>query len=142
MGDGQPDSTIDLEGAIERTLKFVRVKYADSPIDMSKVCIDRKGIIETSLAWIVPWNDCRFIVGGEWEYAMQGVHPIVVFKHGGSAWRLPTLTKSEYARFKSKGPHGTMEHRLASLVQRLQCHDGVVRDASLRPPRPLPHFGE
>ncbi|HEY2584223.1 MAG TPA: YrhB domain-containing protein [Tepidisphaeraceae bacterium] len=108
---------IDLTTAMGRALEYVR--GLGSAPHLLHAAIDDKQINETSFAWVFFWNDRRYLETGDGRYSIEGNQFLVVFKDDGKVMRLPTLTRAEYARLKSKGPHGTLEHRIAMLAERL-----------------------
>ena len=92
----------------------------------SNIAVDEKNIIETSFAWILPWNDRRYLETGERRFALLGNQPLVVLKADGTFMQLPILRfrSPEWIKWKSAGPHGTIEHRIAYLAEKLGYGSG------------------
>jgi hypothetical protein len=114
---------VDIETAIELALKYLGERHAamgaKSAMDISKIIVDQAGVVETSFAWVLPWNDRRYLEHGDRRYDVDGRQPLVVLKCDGTVMILPTLTKAEYSRWNSTGPFGSIEHRIASLAEKL-----------------------
>jgi hypothetical protein len=110
---------ITRETAIEVAQKYFQERVSSAP-HMACVAVDEKKIIEASFAWILPWNDRRYLESGDFRFAIQGGHnPLVVLKEDGAVMRLPALwfKTAEWIRFNSKGPHGKIEHRIEYLAE-------------------------
>jgi hypothetical protein len=108
---------INRETAIELAQKWFKNATSLGP-HISSAAVDEKNVIETSFAWILPWDDHRRLAG-DIRYGIDGHSPVVVLKSDGTAMWLPALTASERARWKSKELRGTIDHRIANLAENL-----------------------
>ena len=109
---------INRETAISLAQKWFKERSSEFP-HISEAAVDEKNVVEASFAWVLPWNGRRYLETGDFRYEIQGQQPLVVLKGDGTVMLLPSLTKSEYARWKSQGFHGTIEHRIANLAEKL-----------------------
>jgi hypothetical protein len=109
---------ITREIAIELAQKYFKESSITKP-HMAYAAVDENNIVEASFGWILPWNGRPFLESGDFRFAIQGHCPLVVFKLDGRIIHLPTLNRGEKLKFKSKGFHGTIEHRIASLAETL-----------------------
>jgi len=83
---------IDLEKAIELAVQFQQARYR-SGLAVPQVAIDRKAISETAEAWILPWNDRRYLETG--THGVDGASPLAVLKETGEVmplWKLIAAT--------------------------------------------------
>lgn len=115
---------ITFDAAKQIALKFLKDRHAaasgKTTVDIAKLIIDEKGIIETSFGWLLPFDDRRCLEEGDYRYQLAGNQPLVVLRRDGTVMTLPTLTRSEYEIYCSIGPHGSIEHRLICLAEKLR----------------------
>ncbi len=108
---------IDQEKATALAFNFVHERYQS--IDASAIMFDKDTIVETNFAWVLQWDDRRYLEGGDPRFCRTGQHPVVVLKSDGAAFRLPTLTQDEIKRLDSGGPFGSIQDRLSKLMTEL-----------------------
>lgn len=108
---------IDRETALKVAQEWFTSRSSSAP-HMPFAAVDEAKIIETSFAWILPWNDRRYLAG-DTRYSVEGHSPLVVLKRDGTAMYLPHLTASEHAKWKSTKLHGSIEDRIANLAEKL-----------------------
>jgi hypothetical protein len=53
---------IDRETAIELAQKWFKNHSSSGP-HMANAAVDEKNMLEASFAWILPWNDRRYLAG-------------------------------------------------------------------------------
>ena len=109
---------ITRETAIALARDYFKQQVSTRP-HMANVDVHEKQIVEASFAWILPWNDRRFVENPQSPHQILGNKPLVVLKSDGAIMELPSLTKDEYVRWNSRGFHGAIEHRIANLAQKL-----------------------
>jgi hypothetical protein len=116
---------ITRETAIELAQKYFKELPSPAP-HAAYIAVNRKRIVEVPFAWILPWNDRRYLETGDFRFQLQGNQPLVVLKSDGTVMRLPVLRfrGPDWVRFNSKGPHGTIEHRIAYLAEILEKGGG------------------
>jgi len=123
---------INREAALQLAQEWFKNESSTAP-HMPFAAVNENKIMETSFAWILPWNDRRYLAG-DIRYCVSGHSPLVVLKGDGSVMWLPQLTAAERARWKSKELHGSIEHRIANLAEKLeieipnQAKDGEVEE--------------
>lgn len=108
---------INRETALQLAQEWFNKESSSAP-HMPYAAVDEKNLIETSFAWILPWNDRRYLAG-DIRYLVNGHSPLVILKSDGRVMLLPMLTNNERARWKSKELHGSIEHRIANLAETL-----------------------
>jgi len=108
---------ISRQTALYLAIEWFRKERSAAP-HMPFAAVDENRIIETSFAWILPWNDRRYLAG-DIRYLVTGHSPLVVLKSDGTVMRLPKLTPSERVKWKSREMYGSIENRIANLAEKL-----------------------
>jgi len=93
-------------------------KQSSEALHMPFAAVKESEIVETPFAWILPWNDRRYLAG-DIRYCVSGHSPVVVLKSDAAVMYLPKLTPTERAKWKSKEMHGSIEDRIANLAEKL-----------------------
>jgi len=113
---------IDVETAIRLALERQVARYENASEllrrCMPQFAIDRAAIRETPFAWILPWQDRRYLETGDIRHAVDGASPFVVMKESGEVSSLPSHKIQLLGRLCDAGGEDFIEERIAALTQR------------------------